>query len=145
MIWAASYLGIPFQDRGNDRRGCDCWGLCALIFKEQRGLALPDYAEVPTGANRAKIDAILAASLDSTAWQPVPAGAERPFDAVLMRGIIRHEGQAHSRPIHLGVVVAPGKLIHIERESGVMIADYRRDPVTSRRVEGFFRYAGAAP
>lgn len=141
MIWAASYLGIPFLERGVSRRGCDCWGLLCLIFTEQRGIALPDYAEVPAGANRAKIDAILAASIDSSAWQPVAPGAERAFDVVLMRGIIRHEGAAHSRPIHVGCVIAPGRLIHIEQESGVMIADYRRHPVTSKRVEGFFRYA----
>ena len=39
------YLGIPFADHGRDQDGCDCWGLCCLVYRQEWGIALPDMGE----------------------------------------------------------------------------------------------------
>jgi cell wall-associated NlpC family hydrolase len=140
MIWADSYLTIPFRDRGSSREGCDCWGLILCILAEQRGIHLSDYPEIPEGANLAKIRAIITAARGPQ-WSEIPAGEEQPFDVVLMRAIVSVGERRHSRPIHIGLVTSPGSLIHIEEKAGVSITNYRRDPMIRNRVTGFYRYS----
>ena len=41
MIWASDDVGIPFKNQGMDWDGCDCYGLVALVYKEQYNVMLP--------------------------------------------------------------------------------------------------------
>jgi len=43
------------------------------------------------------------------------------------------------RPRHVGVVVSPGLVLHIERGAGSLIEDYRSMRLR-RRVLGFYRH-----
>jgi cell wall-associated NlpC family hydrolase len=140
--WTYRYMRIPFVDRGATRAGCDCWGLCALIFAEQLGIMLPDYTNVAAGDWRGKVRQITQTSVAGEEWEEITAGAERAFDVVLMRGQFRHEGRAHSRPVHVGVVVYPGVLIHIEHGVGVTMVPYRRHMLIKNRVQAFYRWRG---
>lgn len=133
------YYGIPFVDRGLTRDGCDCWGLARLCILEQTGIKLPEYPEIGAGANLQKLRAITAAA-EGPEWIEIAAGDERAFDLVLLKGQLEHEGRKHSRPIHVGCVVAPGTLIHIEAGSEVSVVDYRAHPRMKHRVTGFYRY-----
>lgn len=139
MSWAAQYLRIPFVDRGHDWKGCDCWGLVALIYAEQRNIELPLYGNIPPGATLSKLREILSQAKGG-AWQDVEAGQERAFDVVLMRGQFSDGERLHSRPIHIGCVFTPGRLIHIEDMPGVSIVDYRRHPLIKNRVVSFHRF-----
>jgi cell wall-associated NlpC family hydrolase len=132
-------LYIPFKERGCDYHGCDCWGLVRLILLEQQNIELPTYSEVEEGANLQKLKAIGGAAL-SEQWEEITKGDERAFDVVLMKGQIEHEGSKYSRPIHIGCVVKPGMLIHIELGSEVSVVDYRNHPRVKHRVVGFYRY-----
>lgn len=140
MSWAASYLDVPFVDRGSSREGCDCYGLFVTIARERLGISIPDYPEIPQGANLAKIRAILTAA-QGPQWEEIAPGSEQPFDAVLMRSIISDGERRHSRPIHIGCVTKPGTMIHIQEKTGVSIVNYRRDPMIKNRVTGFYRYS----
>lgn len=39
--WAADYIGIPWQNAGNDLSGFDCWGLVRHVQKQHYGRDLP--------------------------------------------------------------------------------------------------------
>jgi len=43
-------------------------------------------------------------------------------------------------PLHVGMVVEPGKVLHIEEGCGSVIVDYRKQPM-NRRVIGAYRFA----
>lgn len=137
-LWASHYFGIPFIDRGVTRDGCDCWGLCRLVILEQTGLKLPKYPEIGCGATLAKLRTILAAA-DGPDWIEIERGQERAFDLVLMRGQFEHEGRKYSRPIHVGIAVQPGMLMHIEQGSEVTIVGFDH-PRIRRRITQIYRH-----
>lgn len=141
MHWAASYLHIPFVDRGLTHDGCDCWGLYRLIMLEQKRIELPAWPDIPAGADAEKLDRILSEA-EAPQWENVQTGQEREFDVVLMRGVIRVEDTKHMAPIHIGCVTSPNQLIQIERGSGVTIGNYKSHIKIRRRIQAFYRYIG---
>jgi hypothetical protein len=73
-------------------------------------------------------------------WRSVPAGDERAFDAVEMVTPIRTETGWDFPPLHVGLVVAAGWLIHVERATAAVLVRYREDQAVSCRVLGFWRH-----
>lgn len=140
-IWAAAYVGIPFRDHGRDRAGCDCWGLVRLVLQEQAGLDLPSFAtEYAAHDDHRRVSAAITAQASGGAWLPVVAGDEQPFDVVQMTLPVRTAaGWRYDDPLHVGVVVAPGWLLHTEESAGALLARYRDDRLLARRVTGFWR------
>jgi cell wall-associated NlpC family hydrolase len=137
--WTEKYLSTPFMDRGMSLEGCDCWSLVGLVYAAERGICLPDYAEV-SGSGTPEAYRTIVREKDGPEWAAIPAGQEEAFDVVLMRGQIEVEGRKASRPTHVGLVVHPGRLMHIERGTGVSVVDYRRHPSIKCRVISFHRY-----
>lgn len=124
------YVGIPYVDKGRLITGCDCWGLLWLVYREQRGIDVPSYSEdYVTGADRKALSRLIADELEP--WREVDAGSERPFDAVLMR-----EGRFVR---HIGVVMEPGRLLHVSSGAASLIERYREGAL-KHRVVGFYRY-----
>lgn len=137
--FAFAYLGIPFKDRGVGREGADCWGLVSLLYRERLGISLPLYPEIETVRDPAIFRTFVRES-KGEAWEEIPAGSERAFDVVLMRGFVDVDGRKAGRPIHVGCVVRPGNLIHTEQGVGVSVVNYRTHPSVKHRVISFFRY-----
>lgn len=127
------FVGVPYLDRGRTMAGCDCWGLVRLVLAELGGLQLPSYVEdYVTAADARAIDGLIAGELEP--WAMIAAGHEKPFDAVLMR-----EGRFAR---HIGLVVAPGRLLHVEDGGTSVIEPYRHGHIKARLL-GFYRYTAA--
>ena len=105
-MWSNAYIGLPFREKGRDRSGLDCYGLVYLAFATEQRIAIPrldkDYACL---AEREEIAALFDAG-NSDPWRPIAEGDERPFDVVLFR-----RGRITS---HIGIVVEPGRMLHIQ-------------------------------
>jgi cell wall-associated NlpC family hydrolase len=111
MMWSDGYLGLPFLKGGRDRTGLDCYGLVRLVWQEQAGFAMPRFDEWD------RRQEVLAR--EAKAFAAVSKGQERALDAVLMNADLLIEGSSGSRkwqrrPVHLGVIAAPGFVLHIE-------------------------------
>ena len=144
--WAAGYVGIPSLDIGRSRAGCDCWGLVRLVLAEQAGLQLPSLATCyGSEANAAGVGDAIAAERHSGAWDRIDAGAEQSFDVVEMSGAARTPAGWVFGPLHVGVVVAAGWLLHVERNTATVLARYREDQAIQRRVLGFWRFRNQEP
>jgi len=130
--WVADYVGLPFRAHGRDRGGVDCWGLVRLVLAERFGLALPSYVGGYAGVEDAEdIGRLIRGEMGP--WREIPAGGERAGDVVLMRLM--------NQPMHIGVVVAPGWMLHIEE--GIDACLDRYDGARwRRRVLGIYRHVG---
>ncbi|EJN15683.1 cell wall-associated hydrolase, invasion-associated protein [Bradyrhizobium sp. YR681] len=130
-----AFVGIPYADRGRARDGCDCYGLLRLVMAELRGVDLPAFSGAyVTTADRAALAGLIAGEI--APWQPVALGEERAFDGVLLR-----HGRALS---HIGLVVMPGRMLHVSEGGASCIESYRAPP-WSHRLAGIFRYRSLLP
>jgi cell wall-associated NlpC family hydrolase len=124
------YVGLPWLERGRDRDGLDCWGLLALVYAERLGVLLPSYRDdYQTTADTEAVAGLIENHI--APWHPVPLGEERVGDALLM--------SVGGRPRHVGVVVCPGLVLHIERRAGSLIESYHSMRLR-RRVLGVYRH-----
>lgn len=129
--WVAQYVGIPYAPGGRCRSGLDCWGLYALVMAEQFGLALPPY-DGPDLSSQASARAVArAAEAYASQFDRVEAADARLGDAILMR--------VYGLPIHLGMVVADGLMLHAEEHHSSVIARYNSFQWASRIVS-FYRW-----
>lgn len=131
--WAEAYIGIPYVEEGRDLvrdGGVDCWGLLLLIWRERYGIVPPAYdgPHWHKGADAAEIG--VAIERESARYTEIAPGCEREGDAIKLR--------LRGHPLHIGLVIAPGWMIHTHETAAVCIENYR-GLAWNRRVLGFYR------
>lgn len=121
--WTRKYTGIPFISGGRDIAGLDCWGLVRLVYKEEHEIELPSYGEISARELTRIADRMEQDSCDESTW--LIATRPRQWDVVAMRWF--------SRPQigHVGLVVTPGTIMHIEEGTDVVVV-----PVDHHTVRG---------
>lgn len=132
MNWSDRFVGIPYQDFGRGRGGCDCWGLACIIYREEMGVSLPDYLGDYAGVDElSEISALITRDRTSPLWLPV-SGPALAFDLALFR-----RGRFSS---HVGIVIRHGLMIHMRGDDCAKVEGYADGP-WSHRFEGHFRHA----
>lgn len=106
MFWSDAYVGLPFAKRGRSRHGLDCYGLVRLVLRDMAGLDLPRFDVWDT---REKVLA-----RETCGMTRVARGGERALDVVIMTADQWRGGRWCKAPLHMGVVVARGQVLHIE-------------------------------
>ena len=142
--WTGQYIGIPFKELGRDMEGCDCWGLTRLICMKELGFTVPSYTEEysSTYKGRNVSEALEKYGVQGKDWEEIEAGQERLGDHVEMYGVYEIAGKKFRAPMHVGLVLIPGTMIHIEDGTDSVLCKYREDRHMKRRVIGFYRYRG---
>lgn len=139
--WVSQYIGIAWKDGGRDAGGLDCWGLVRLVMMEQIGITLEPWSTVvPDDA--CQIETILMKQSKQEVWEKVPVGSERLADVALMsRPYRRNDGRMGFADAHVGLVVAPGFLLHIDQGTETSrIEKYSGTAAMWRRIAGFWRH-----
>ena len=103
----SGYVGIPFENGGRVREGCDCWGLVRLVLAEVAGIDLPTYGEI-SADELLKIAHAIEFERASPDWIDVSAMQRRPLDVVVMRRF----GEAGRAPVHCGVMLDARRMLH---------------------------------
>lgn len=136
--WAARYVGIPFLSGGRTRAAVDCWGLVRLVFAERAGITLPSHDTVAADDLLRVMGRVREAVLIPPWTTRVPLGGERPLDVVVMS-----DRPGKSIPTHVGVIVAPGSVLHAQEAtmSSIMRLDA---PALRGRVLGIYRHDALA-
>ncbi len=136
MSWHHKYERVPFLEKGRTIDGCDCWGLVALVLKNERGIDLPDYLMVYdedfkswSSEQRQQLQKVISEE-SAKCWQEV----EKPqaFDVILMK--------MKGFNTHVGIAIDGNRMIHCQRNIGTSIE--KMDSIRWRNnVVGFYRWA----
>jgi hypothetical protein len=105
-----------------------------VLFGELTGISLSAH---PVGAYDARaVTRAKRAEEGSGQWRPVEIGQERHFDCVVMQTI---HATGHVAELHVGWVVRPGKLIHVEEPAGTMCVPFGH-PTIDGRIRKIWRH-----
>lgn len=128
--WAGYYIGLTFREHGRTNAGTDCWGLVRLVLQEQFAAVLPSYAaDYQSSTDAEELGRLIGQEAEK--WIAVPAGEERLGDVVLLR--------MRGAPMHVGLVLGDGRMLHIEKHINSAIEEYRGKR-WCERVTGFYRH-----
>jgi cell wall-associated NlpC family hydrolase len=130
-MWTDNYIGMPFKCDGKDRTGLDCWGLVALVYKEQLGIELPLYKGVFTDLSQACLRRVAATmKYERRKWHEVKD--PQLYDVIMLR--------SGEYAWHVGLVINKREMLHVEVGIDSVVEEF-----TGRqwkdRIEGFYRYA----
>lgn len=121
----AKYIGAEFQPHG--REGTyDCYGLIRKVLADEFNIKLPSFDRYETVKDEAVSDLIAEGLKD---WQKINTPQEG--DVIIFN--------VAGRPLHIGLVIEKGKMLHIEKGKNAVIESYT-DPHWKPRIEGFYRY-----
>lgn len=131
--WVAPYVGVRYHAESDDPRiGLNCWKLFALVQREQFATDIADY-DGPLYVTRRDAAAVgAAARAFAERFERIAPGHEQAGDAILLRIL--------GVPMHIGIVVLPGLMLHTEEGCDSVVEDYRT-PYWAPRVIAFHRAA----
>lgn len=148
--WPTPYIGTPFRELGRDDSGCDCWGLLRLVLRREKGIEVPVYGGIgyEAACDREELKRFMRGQIVEH-WAPVwerqqdtprdalPTG-EQAFDGIWLRP------HGMRQPVHVGLVVVPGVMLHIEHGCDAVVEDYYDQLRWRHRVVGIYRHASLA-
>jgi len=124
------YIGLPFADQGRGPDAWDCWGLIRHVYWHEYGIELPSYTECYGSAlEHAEVTALI--EYGRANWRVVTDPTEG--DLVILR--------LHGDPWHVGLVVAPGRMLHIHRRTASVVEAFN-GMIWRNRVQEFLRWDG---
>lgn len=134
--WWNDYVGIPYKWQGtNIQEGVSCWGLCVIIQRDIFGKDLSNHFDIE------KI-------VEENPLEGIPDNHIEELRAISLdeveEGDILHMWGVHNNrkvPLHAGVIIEPGKVLHIEQNAMSVIEDYRKSKRAAWRVIGAYRVA----
>jgi len=131
MSWSNGYIGIPFEEFGRDRSGCDCYGLVVHVYAAELGMQLTSYAgDYVSCDERRELDGLFSSAIEIGPWRKVE-GAPEAFDVALFR--------IGPTAAHCGLVVRNGVMLHIQGEDQAKVESYRTGSWRPRLI-GHYRH-----
>lgn len=127
--FAERYVGIPYVDKGRDRRGIDCWGIVRLVLGEVFHVQLPSYDDTYRDGEdwEAIGHAVRAGLLDGWRRTEQP----RAGDLLILRIAMR--------PWHCALMLDSMHFLHAAPGDSTVVE--RLDtPRWARRIEGIYRH-----
>lgn len=104
-VWVRDYRGRPFVRGSEGPDGYDCYGIVRAVLRDHFG------REAPCLSDRWTLEARSALAAAHEAWEPIHAH-EQPGDVLAF--VIPTQ-----RELHVGIVVAPGWMLHARAGEGV--------------------------
>jgi len=128
------FIGIPFTPKGAAFEGCDCWGLCRLVLREEFGVEVADLAvDYPDLDDyRALERSAMAEQQRPVIWQPIEFPDIEPGDLLLLR--------LAGHPVHCGIYIGGNRMLHIFDTIGAFHVELLPGNQWHRRIMGIYRH-----
>ncbi len=140
--WVAPWIGLRYVKDAKPgtleearQAGVFCWSLFALALRQQFGQSVDDYDGPLYGGRRDARAVAEAAEQFAARWREIPADEEQAGDAIFLR--------MGGAAIHIGLIVAPGWMLHIEEACDSTCERYRRSD-WKNQIIAFYRAEPAA-
>lgn len=120
--WADAYVGSPAEGAR------PCWALVRRVWVDRLGFVMPSFDEH---------DKEQAVRLGTAEFVPVERGKEQELDVVMMLVPMRDAKAPRgfrTSETHVGVVVAPGLVLHVEQGRTATV-----DPIRTQKVSRILR------
>jgi len=128
------YIGIPYKTGGREINGADCFGLVKLIFKDLKGIDLPDFTDLVYDKDTWDEDNHILHHINNFKSGYGFFTVDPPyqqFDCLIF---------AESRSAdHIGVYIGDGKFLHTNEERSSMIGKL---DIWSRKLYTTLRFKG---
>ena len=130
--WCAPYIGLPYVPGGRSADAVDCWGILVLVCRQQFGREVPVYDGVfwDKGCDRVALGDFMAVESPKS-WVKIPLSEAVPGDGIQFNMM--------GEPIHVGVIVADGLMLHCERGKNSCVEDFNSIRWRNR-IAGAFRF-----
>lgn len=130
--WSEPYVGLPFAPMGRTGAGVDCWGLCALVYREVAQIDLPAFTGAyVTAEERADIAALVAGQKHVGPWVEIARGDEADLD-ILVFDCLGFQS-------HVGIVCERGRMLHATAGKLSGVERYDNGP-WRHRLAGIYRH-----
>jgi hypothetical protein len=129
--WSSQYLGIPATATGSSHLGCSCYGLVALVYREQKGIELPLYEDIPDAAEIQELQALINGTY-TPSWVEIKAYEVKPFDLVTF--------QLRGCDSHVGIVTHRNHMLHMSEKGYAKVDMFTKDLWLSASPR-FFRHS----
>lgn len=128
------FIGVPFTPKGSGFDGCDCWGLCRLVLREEFGVHVADLAvDYPDLEDfRVLEKSAMAEQSRPLIWTPVEHEDTAPGDVCLLR--------LAGYPIHCGIMIGGNRMLHIFDTIAAFHVDISPGKIWQRRIMGIYRH-----
>ena len=123
------YVGIPFHSHSYSREALHCYGLVVIVYEDVLGIKLPTHYDAAHD-DYPDIERAYLQERDTERWVEVPAPQE--FDIIMLR--------IYGAVSHCGIIVAPGKMLHVAPKREACIESYRSG-AWAKRIAGYYRHA----
>jgi hypothetical protein len=113
--WADRYVGLPAQGKR------PCWQLVRQVWIDRLGFEMPSFED--------ERDSERAVAIGSQTFTAVPRGQEKELDAVMVYVPMRDKSSPagfRNAETHVGVIVAPGLVLHVEQDRTAVIEPIKR-------------------
>jgi cell wall-associated NlpC family hydrolase len=127
------YLQIPYQARGRDWTGADCYGLVRLVLLDMGGAVMPLLPGMDDNGVAGDLELL------AIQWHHIDFEDARLLDVVKIRTLAADGGPADT---HVGIVAPRDMLLHSEASYG----GPHMTPLSQirRRIRGIYRHPGLA-
>lgn len=130
--WVSEYIGIPFLPHGRAKDGADCWGLVRIVLHDQFGILMPIYSDgYEDTSDRKGVQNTIRAVCDNGPFVELSDPSHvRAGDIIVLR--------LRGVPMHVGVVVCPGTMLHVHSGTDACLEDYTTQKWCNT-ILGFYR------